>query len=130
VSATDAVLVDTTIWVDAFRGRDRALVDQLRALLVEDRVRICGPILCEFRRGLRPPERTRVLANLAAVRRLDFTEDDWDAAGDLDAALRSRGVTIAPFDVLIARVALREGVPLWTRDPHFAAVEGVRLHQP
>lgn len=119
------VLVDTTVWVDALRGRTASVVLRLQALLREDRVAICGPVRCEIRRGLRAHERERVLPLMDAVEALPFGEEDWDRAGLLDAEMRTRGVTLPPFDVLIAWVAMRDGLPLYTLDEHFGEVVGL-----
>lgn len=120
------VMVDTSTWIEAFRGRSEAVLETIRTLLAEDRVLTCGPVLCEIRRGLRVHERTRVLPLLGAIPRLGFDDDDWDEAGLLDADLRSLGVTIPPFDLLIARVCLRENVPIYTTDEHFDRIPGLR----
>jgi predicted nucleic acid-binding protein len=128
VSPLERVMVDTSAWIEGFRGRSETVLDVLRTLLAEDRVLTCGPVCCEIRRGLRPHERTRVLPLLAAVPRLAFEDVDWDEAGILDADLRSQGVTIPPFDLLIARVCLRENVPLYTFDDHFDGIPGLRRY--
>lgn len=54
----------------------------------------------------------------------------WDAAGDLDASLRKKGVTIPPMDVLIARICLHHKVSLFTLDEHFRAVPGLQVFEP
>jgi predicted nucleic acid-binding protein len=128
VSTPERILVDTTVWIDALRGQTPTVVERLRDLLREDRVATCGPIRCEIRRGLRVHERGRLLPLMEAVASLPFGDEDWDEAGILDAGLRARGVTMPPFDVLIARVALREGLSLFTLDRHFTEVQALRLH--
>ena len=54
-------------------------------------------------------------------------EQDWELTGKLDASLRSNGITIPRMDLLIARICLRNNVPLFTLDQHFEAIEGIRL---
>jgi len=121
-------MVDTSAWIEGFRGRSEAVLDVLRTLLAEDRVLTCGPICCEIRRGLRAHERTRVLPLLAAVPRLVFDDRDWDEAGLLDADLRAQGLTVPPFDLLIACVCLRDDVPIYTIDDHFDRVPALRRY--
>lgn len=93
MSPLERVMVDTSAWIEGFRGRSETVLDVLRTLLAEDRMLTCGPVCCEIRRGL-----------------------------------RSQGVTIPPFDLLIARVCVRENVPLYTFDDHFDGIPGLRRY--
>ena len=79
----EKVLLDTSVWVNAFRGQSQEIVALTRYLLNEDRVVTCGPVILEIRRGLRPKERKRVLALFDALIRLSFDEGLWDSAGEL-----------------------------------------------
>jgi predicted nucleic acid-binding protein len=54
-----------------------------------------------------------------------FPEALWDRAGDHAAELRRNGVTVPFAGVLIATVAIANGVELWTRDAHFGLVQRV-----
>lgn len=123
----ERVMLDTSAWVDVFRGRTPELVTLCRELLTSDRVLTCSPVVFELRRGLGRRNRKTVLKLLDAVPRIAVTEEDWDAAGDLDAGLRRKGITIPPMDVLIAEVCLRHAVPLLAVDGHFDEVPGLRL---
>jgi len=123
-------MLDTSAWVDVFRGRTPELLAACRDLLTRDRVLTCSPVVFELRRGLGRRNRKAVLQLIDAVPRFPVTEEDWDAAGDLDGQLRRKGVTIPPIDVLIAQVCLRHGVPLLAVDRHFEKVPGLKLHVP
>ena len=120
-------MLDTSVWVSAFRNEDADVTARTRDMLTKDVVLTCGPILLEIRRGLKRRERARLVPLLDALRRVNFHEADWDEAGDLDAKLRQRGITIPPMDILIARLCLRENLPLWTLDTHFESVPGLKL---
>ncbi len=125
--SAEKVLVDTSVWVSAFRGKSPETVDLTRKLLNEDRVVTCGPVILEIRRGLRSKERDRVLPLFDALIRLSFDESLWDGAGDLDASLRRKGITIPPMDILIAQVCLHHKVSFFTLDEHFKQVPGIKL---
>lgn len=124
---SEGVVLDTSIWITAFRGDDESILDRARDLIAADRVVICGPIQFELGRGIKRAERERVLPLLAAVRTTRFDEADWAAAGALDSSLRAKGLTIPPMDILISRVCIREALPLWTLDRHFEKVPGLVL---
>jgi tRNA(fMet)-specific endonuclease VapC len=114
------ILVDTTVWIDFFRGRD-PLASALDAALAHNEAALCGPIDMELRRGfLHERERRKVLPLLAACHFLSQPEDLWREAGDLGFALRRRGITAKSLDLVIAVYALAHSVALLTADSDFA----------
>ena len=114
------ILVDTSAWVDFFRGAE-PLASRVDTLLGDDEVAVCGPILTELRRGLRSKaERSQVLPLLLACHALPQPPDLWEEAGDLGFAVRQRGATVKALDLLIATWALSAGVPILTADRDFA----------
>ena len=126
----DSVLLDTSVWIDAFQGKTPDIVAVVQGLLNDDRILTCGPVIFEIKRGLRPPERKKILPLFSALIRLSVDETVWDAAGDLDASLRKKGITIPPMDVIIAQVCLHHKVFLFTLDEHFRSVSGLKLFEP
>lgn len=121
------VLADTSAWIDALNGKTAAIVSKMQSLLTEDRIVTCGPVLFEIKRGLRPAERKKIVPLFDALVRLSVEENMWEAAGDLDASLRGKGITIPPMDVLIATLCLHHGVFLFTLDNHFHSIPGLKL---
>jgi predicted nucleic acid-binding protein len=49
------------------------------------------------------------------------------SAGDLDASLRKKGMTIPPMDVIIAQVCRHHKVAIFTLDEHFHSIPGLKL---
>ncbi|MBW1789987.1 MAG: PIN domain-containing protein [Deltaproteobacteria bacterium] len=125
----EPVLLDTSVWIEALRGKRSDVVATAQRLLRDDRVLICGPVIFEIKRGLRDRERKKVLPLLDALIRLAVDEAVWDAAGVLDARLRGSGITIPPMDVIIAQVCLNHKVFLFTMDEHFNSVPGLRIFE-
>lgn len=126
----ESVLLDTSVWIDALQGRTPHIVKITQELLNEDRILTCGPVIFEIKRGLRPPERKKILPLFDALIRLSVDETIWDAGGDLDASLRKKGITIPPMDVLIAQVCLHHKVFLFTLDEHFRSVPRLKIFEP
>lgn len=126
----ESVLLDTSVWIDALRGKTPDIVTVTRGLLNDDRVLTCGPVIFEIKRGLCPSERKKIFPLFDALIRLSFEETVWDAAGDLDASLRKKGITIPPMDVLIAQICLHHKVSLFTLDEHFRSVPGLKVFEP
>jgi predicted nucleic acid-binding protein len=127
ISSTEPVLLDISVWIDALRGKTSKIVATTQELLKDDRVLTCGPVIFEIKRGLRPQERKKILPLFDALIRLSVDETLWDAAGDLDASLRRKGITIPPMDVIIAQICLYYKVCLFTMDEHFRSVPGLKL---
>jgi len=126
----ESVLLDTSVWIDALRGKTPNIVALTQGLLNDDRALTCGPVMFEIKRGLRSSERKKILPLFDALIRLSFDEAIWDAAGDLDASLRKKGITIPPMDVLIAQICLHHKVVLFTLDEHFRSVPGLQVFEP
>jgi tRNA(fMet)-specific endonuclease VapC len=116
------ILVDTSAWIDFFRGRDPLASAVDRALQHNDAA-FCGPIETELRRGLATArERKKVLPLLRGCHFLPQPNDLWIAAGELGFALRRRGVSPKTMDLLIATYALSHSVGLLTADKDFRAM--------
>lgn len=125
----ESVLLDTSVWINALRGKTPEIVKITQGLLNDDRVLTCGPVIFEINRGLRPSERKSILALFDAITRLSVDETIWDTAGDLDAALRKKGITIPPMDVLIAQICLHHKVFLFSLDEHFRSIPGLKIFE-
>lgn len=118
------IVVDTSVWIDAFAGR-RALphVQALLSLIEKDRqVGLTDVVLTEVLQGLRSKSEVKRLdATLSAheILRLDGL-DDFRRAAELYRRCRTVGVTIRrSADCLIASVCIREQVPLLHADADF-----------
>ncbi len=128
------ILVDTSAWVDFFRGKGR-LTSRVDELVEGDQAALCGPVITEIRRGLRSPgERARVLPLLEGCHLLAQPPDLWDEAGELGWWLARRGATVKSLDLLIATYALAHGVPVLAADSDFVLMAraglGLVLAQP
>jgi len=120
------ILVDTSAWVDFFRGKGR-LADAVEAVVLSGEAAICGPIVTEIRRGLRRDQRARVLAALQGCHLLEQPEDLWTLSGDLGALLSSRGLTVKTLDLLIATYAIAHGARLLTADSDFKGIAKAKV---
>jgi len=112
------ILIDTSAWIAFFRGMEPA-ADHIDRCLASNTAAICGPILTELRRGLRPNERERVLSLLEGCMLLSQPSDLWHEAGELGVRIKGKGATLKTIDLLIATYALAHGIPLFTLDADF-----------
>jgi predicted nucleic acid-binding protein len=114
------ILVDTSAWIDFFRGKG-PLADRVDEALASNEATLCGPIVTELRRGLRnPSERRKVIPLLDGCHLLEDPDALWEEAGELGYVLARKGVTVKTMDLLIATYALSHDVPLLASDSDFS----------
>jgi predicted nucleic acid-binding protein len=116
------ILVDTNVVIAYERTGDAKL---LRQFQIHD-AGICGVTRAEVLYGVRrQADRPRIVAALNAFRQVAIPDARWDEVGDNLAALRAAGLQFPFPDVVIATVAIAEGVELWTRDQQFTLMRAV-----
>jgi len=106
------ILVDTSAWIDFFRGKG-PLAEPVDDALASNEAALCGPIVTELRRGIRSPgERRKVIPLLEGCHHLEQPSELWEEAGELGYVLARKGVTVRTLDLLIATYALSHDVAL------------------
>jgi len=120
------VIVDTTVWIDYFRGVSNAEVQWLNAELERQRLGMTDIILCEVLQGI-TDERTfeTVVAELSKCEIFPTGGTEFAVAAARNyRVLRRRGHTVRKtVDCLIATFCLREGHTLLHRDRDFDPFE-------
>lgn len=116
------ILVDSSVWIDYFRGAATAAASKLDGLLTSESVAIGDLMLTEVLQGFASEvdfERARrELANLDCIEIAG--RDCAIAAARNDRALRQRGVTVRKtIDCLIATRCLLDGHALLYSDRDF-----------
>ena len=120
------VIVDTTVWVDYFRGVANPETDWVHAELERQRLGLTDVILCEVLQGVRDDIAAKeVERQLLKLEVFDMCGVDLarEAARNY-RTLRTRGHTVRKtIDCLIATFCLRELHSLIHRDRHFDPFE-------
>jgi predicted nucleic acid-binding protein len=131
MAAPDLVIVDSCIWVPFFnrpRSAEKKAVDEL---LDEDRAAIVGPILAEILLGFRRTEHADWAASvLRGPHFLEVTWDNWRAAARLGRHLIAKGHSLPLTDLAVAAVALKQGIAVYTTDPHFDLIPKLKRFSP
>ena len=114
-------VVDTSLWIDAWRGKvTEAEKQQLGDLWRHSSVVLPQIVWLELQVGLRNPQEREYLLDVRAVTQWEpLTESDGLEAEKLATVLRKKGVVLAASDLLILTVAWRLGVPLLHHDEDF-----------
>ncbi|WP_443970340.1 type II toxin-antitoxin system VapC family toxin [Sphingobium sp. CR28] len=116
------VLVDSSVWIDYFRGVSSPQTDRLDALLGREPVAIGDLMLAEVLQGFtKDRDFEQALAMLGALDVIEIggREVAVQAARNY-RALRARGITVRKtIDTLIATRCIMDGVPLLYSDRDF-----------
>lgn len=116
------VLVDSSAWIDFFRGQPQA-VSRIDPLLAEDRVATTGMIVAEIASGARTrAELDTLRQHLGALPELASPSDLWGRVAETRFALARQGVQAHLVDLAIAITASASGHRLLTRDRDFVAI--------
>ena len=118
-------LVDTSVWIDFFAGRDTPHVRRVVELLVaEDDLCLCGVVLTEILQGIRDDrEYTQTKAMLANLLWLPMECHIFLQAAHIYRTLRKRGMTIRnSVDCMIAAVCLEYELDLLHHDRDFDVI--------
>ena len=116
------VIVDTSAWIEYFRGGIPKVVDKVDRCLDQELVGIGDLVYCEVMQGIRSPrERGQVSSLLLALPQfamVGFTIAEKSAANY--RLLRSKGVTVRKtIDVLIGTFCVKRGFQLVHNDSDF-----------
>jgi predicted nucleic acid-binding protein len=133
------VLVDTSVWIDLFRGKSTPEIRKLERLLGDgEDICTCGVVLTEVLQGVREAaDYRRVLSRFDEFLFLPMSRRTFLGAADIYRSLRRKGVTIRkPIDCMIAAASIEHDVLLLHRDRDFEPIEvhcglktvKVRLH--
>ena len=115
------LLIDTSAWIDFFRGKQSGATDTVQLALQLGLARLCGPVKAELLQGVKTKKEKQQLGVVFdAVENLDTLEVDWETAGSNLQALRENGITLPLTDALIAAIAARYKVQVLTLDHHFS----------
>ena len=119
-------IVDSTVWIDYFRGRETAQTDWLDAHAATDPIGLTDLILCEVLQGVRDERLLpRLQKDLLAFQFFDGAGAKVALAAAANyRALRRRGRTVrGTIDCLIATFCMMHGHSLLHDDRDYDAFE-------
>ena len=123
------ILVDTTIWIEFFRGRSK-IADDFEMLLMENAVCICGIVMFEVLRGIKSEgEKNRILSILASLPYIEMTKKLWQSAAELSVSAKLKGMNLPLSDIFIAAIAIENDLPIYTVDKHFTQISNLKLYK-
>ena len=115
-----SILVDSSIWVDYFRGAGQA--DVLDLLIEQNLVVINDLILAELIPPLNLHKEKRLIALLRDIKRQPMSID-WDEIIHVQTLCLNSGINgIGIPDLMIAQNSIQGGLRLLSNDKHFSFI--------
>ncbi len=116
------IVVDSSVWIDFFNGRNVPHVRRLRAILGTEEIVVGDLMLCEVLQGLDSEREAQEVESL--LRRFEIVTMAGDAIAVVAArhyrSMRRRGVTIRKtIDLLIGTWCIEHRRPLLHNDSDF-----------
>lgn len=116
------LLVDTSIWIEYFKGKKSVLE------IIHDKnnfkIFITGSVITELIQGIKiQKEKERFTMCINALPKLQIDNNDWVNAGNLGNSLRKKGITVPLADLIIFSIAKKNNCALFTLDKHFPIIK-------
>ena len=126
------ILVDTSVWIEAFRRARSQEAEHLRVLLDAGGVAMTPPIRIELLSGSSTADLPRLRRTLSALPLFVPSVGTWERMeGWTERAVRA-GRRFGAADLLMAAVAAENDLAIWSLDGDFAAMANlgfVRVHE-
>jgi hypothetical protein len=127
----DWVFVDTCIWASFFSKPGSPEKTAVDGLLDSDRVALVGPVVTEVLLGFRRKDQADwVASRLRMAHCVEAGWYDWRAAADLGRDLSAKGRQLPVTDLVVAVVARRCQSWVYTTDPDFDIIPGLKRFRP
>jgi len=121
--SAERILVDTSAWVEYFRGGNKPLSILMEKWMDERSIYIPDVVLAELMQGARTEAESETVEELrGSFEGLELKPGTWIEAGKLSRSLRKMGKMIHLTDCFIAEVAFQHGCAVLTYDAHFVDI--------
>jgi predicted nucleic acid-binding protein len=120
---TKSCFVDTSVWVEYFRGTVSALTNLVEELIKENRVSVNGIIIAELMIGARTEKEKEFLSfYMDGLHVLELKRSVFIGAGGHGFFLKKKGISVPFSDLLIATQCIENNLMLIDNDRHFDAI--------
>ena len=125
------ILADTNVFIDFWNKPTEELSD----VFEKEDIVICGVVRAELLHGaVSDKDFANITMMLEAFDEKSLSTEDWQLLGSNLYKLRKNGVKVPFSDAIIATLAMKYNIPVWTGDRHFALIQNIltdlKLYQP
>ena len=116
------ILLDTNVIIDIWKNLD----DKAIRIFEEEDVCICGIVRSELMHGAYSDKNLKEISEkLDYLKEININDNQWTEFGEFLYKLRVSGVTLPYADALIAFIAIKNDLQIFTRDKHFKLIQVV-----
>ena len=116
------ILADTNIFIDFWNNP----TEDLKNVFLKEDIAVCGVVRAELLHGaVSAKDFVNITTMLEAFDEFNLEIPDWQILGDNLYNLRRKGISIPFSDAIIATIALKHDIPIWTGDKHFLLIQSV-----
>lgn len=116
------ILLDTNVIIDIWKDLD----DKATRIFEEEDVCICGIVRSELMHGAYSDKNLKEISEkLDYLKEININDNQWTEFGEFLYKLRVSGVTLPYADALIAFIAIKNDLQIFTRDKHFKLIRVV-----
>ena len=124
------VIVDTSVWIQFFNAPQSKEKAELDKLLSDNRVVVVGVVVSELFQGSDSQKNCeRIEDKIVVLPYAEVSSNVWIEAGEASFNLRKQGISVPLTDILIATLAKENDFEVYTLDPHFKRIPGVKFYQ-
>jgi predicted nucleic acid-binding protein len=127
------IVVDTSVWIAAFRDRDTPEAHRLAVLLDDGVVALAAPVRIELLTGAARRHLDAMRRWLSALPLLVPSPDCWQRAEEWASRAARAGQRFGVTDLLIAATAAEARARVWSLDADFTRMHALgfgRLYEP
>ncbi len=116
------ILADSNIFVDFWKNPSQEMINRFR----RDRIVICGVVRSELMHGaVSDKNLEKIRETLDLFESYEMGKEDWYTLGVELYRFRTNGLTVPLADAIIACLAIKNDMPVWTHDNHFIRIQEV-----
>ncbi len=116
----EKILVDTSVWIDYFKGQNGYIVNLMDAILTKNNIYVPKVVIAELMQGCKSEKEISVVEDfLDAFYIIDNSENTWIKAGKLSFSMKKQGKTVNLIDCYISVIARENDCAVFTLDKHF-----------
>ena len=116
-------IVDSTVWVDFFRGQDENVKKLIFPLIEEDKIFYNSIIVSELLIGTQTEKEYEFLMqNFDGFNYLETSQEFFKKVAQKGNFLKAKGITIPLTDLIIAVHSVERRLKLITKDRHFELI--------
>ncbi|MBI4925329.1 MAG: PIN domain-containing protein [Bdellovibrio sp.] len=121
------IFIDTSVWIDFFKGKDTSLVNHLRNLLDQGCVALAMPVWIELLSGATNTDLGRLRRVLSALPRYYPKDLTWSTVEKWIEKAAVAGQRFAAVDLLIGAIVAEHGSQIWSLDRDFYRMKTLKF---